>query len=65
MTPAIKLPDKTAERLLTAISTKPLLEKSAAAEVIDALKTGKPVNWNLVLTKQFESEQGGRDEAES
>jgi hypothetical protein len=61
----MKLPEKSAERILASLTSKPLLEELAAADVAKALKTEKGVNWNLVLTKQFESEQGGSDETES
>ena len=61
----MSLPDLSSERILAAITAKPLLDKEAADELLDTLNKQKEVNWNLVLTKQFESEKGGQDEAKS
>jgi hypothetical protein len=61
----MKLPDKSAKNILGALTSKSLLEESVSKELVEALEKQKDVNWNLVLTKQFESEQGGHDEAES
>lgn len=59
------LPAESAKRVSEALTSQSLLDKSAVAEVMKALGKQKEVNWNIVLTKQFESEQGGRNEAES
>lgn len=61
----MKIPDQSAEKILTDLTSKHLLEKSAAAEVVEALEKGKDVNWNIVLSKQFEAEKGGHDETDS
>lgn len=61
----MKLPAQSAERILDALTSKSLLEESAAVELVEALETQKDVNWNLVITKQFESEQGGHNEVEA
>ena len=61
----MKLPAQSAERILDALTSESLLEESAAAELVEALERQKDVNWNLVLTKQFESEQGGHNEVEA
>ncbi len=58
-------PAESAKRVSEALTSQSLLEKSAAAGVVKALEEQKDVNWNLVLTKQFESEQGGSDGTES
>jgi len=59
------LPDESAKNVSEALAAQSLLDQSEAKEVIKALQEQKAVNWNIVLTKQFESEQGARDEAES
>ncbi|NJM37325.1 MAG: hypothetical protein HC845_05350 [Akkermansiaceae bacterium] len=61
----MQLPEESAKKLQYALISKSLLEKPAIDEVIKSLETEKPVNWNLILTKQFEIEQGGHREAES
>lgn len=61
----MKLPEKSAKNILGALTTKSLLDESVAREVVEALDQQKDVNWNLVLTKQFQSEQGGSDETAS
>lgn len=61
----MKLPEQSAQNILGALTSKSLLEESAAKEVIEALDQQKGVNWNLVLTKQFQYEQGGGDETGS
>ena len=61
----MKLPEQSANNILGALTSKSLLEESAAKELVASLEEQKNVNWNLVLTKQFESEQGGHDETES
>ncbi len=61
----MKLPTSSVERIFIALTSKSLLVESAATEVVQFLEKEQTVNWNLVLSKQFESEQGGRDEAES
>lgn len=59
----MKLPTESATRITEALTTQLLLEESVATEVVEALEAQKTVNWNIVLTKQFKSEQGGNDEA--
>ncbi len=58
----MKLPEPSAKNILSALASKSLLAESAAKELVESLENQKDVNWNLVLTKQFESEQGGHDE---
>jgi hypothetical protein len=59
----MKLSAQSARNILGDLTSKSLIEESAAGELVEALESQKAVNWNLVLTKQFESEQGGNDEA--
>tara|TARA_R110002096_G_scaffold147671_4_gene307613 strand:- start:8318 stop:8503 length:186 start_codon:yes stop_codon:yes gene_type:complete len=59
------LPAETAKRVSEALASQSLVDKATIAEVVKALGESKDVNWNLVLTKQFESEQGGTDGTES
>ena len=47
-----------------ALISKSLLEKLAVEGLIASLRQGKSINWNLILTKQFELEQGGTNETE-
>lgn len=61
----MKLPAQSAKNILGDLTSKSLLEESAAVKLVEGLDSQKGVNWNLVLTKQFESEQGGNDEAAS
>lgn len=61
----MKIPEESAKNVLRDFISKSLLNKAAAAEVVENLEKEKDVNWNLVLSKQFESEQGGSDEPES
>lgn len=61
----MKLPEESSERLRNTLHSRSLLDETAIRGLIESLNGEKPVNWNLVLSKQFESEQGGRDEAES
>lgn len=61
----MKLPAQSAKNILGDLTSKSFLEESAAGELVEALESQKAVNWNLVLTKPFESEQGGHDEAAS
>lgn len=39
-----------------------LLDTNLAKEVTADLDAGKPIKWNLLLTKQIELEKGGADE---
>ena len=59
------LPAESTKRVSDALASQSLLDESALAEVVKALGEPKDVNWNLVLTKQFEFEQGGTDETDS
>ena len=61
----MKLPDQSAKNILSALTSKSLLVESVATETVKALEEEKNVNWNLVLTKQFEAEQEGHHETES
>lgn len=61
----MKLPDQSYKNILSALTFEALLEEPAAKELVESLEKQRDVNWNLVLTKQFKSEQGGRDETES
>ncbi len=58
------LPKESAEKLRDGLISQSLLANKAAEEVIKSLVMEKQVNWNLVISKQFESEQGGSDEAQ-
>ena len=59
------LPAESAKKISEALSTQSLLDRSTVEEVVKALQEQRAVNWNIVLTKQFESEQDGGDEVES
>ena len=61
----MKLPPQSAKRITEALTSQSLLEESAVTEVVEALEAQKAVNWNVVLTKQFQSEQKGNDETNS
>lgn len=61
----MKLPEQSASNILGALTSKALLDESAAKELVASLEEQKDVNWNLVLTKQFKSEQGVHDKSES
>ena len=61
----MKLPEQSAKNILSTLTSKSLLSETAAADVVDCIEKEKDVNWNLVLTKQLQSEQGGLDEADS
>lgn len=58
------LPKESAEKLRDGLISQSLLANTAAEEVIKSLVMEKQVNWNLVISKQYESEQGGSDEAQ-
>ncbi len=61
----MKLSEQSAKEIRDAITVNSLLEESACEDLITSLTQEKQVNWNLVLTKQFELEQGGENEAQS
>lgn len=61
----MQLPESSANKLHVAFVSKSLLEKPAIDDVIKSLEAAKPVNWNLIITQQFEIEKGGHHEAES
>jgi hypothetical protein len=61
----MKFPTESAKRITEALTSQSLLEESAVTEVVEALEAQKAVNWNVVLTKQFQSEQKGNDETNS
>lgn len=61
----MQLPESSAKQLHAALVSKSLLEVPATDDVIKSLEAVKPVNWNLILTQQFEIEIGGHHEAES
>jgi hypothetical protein len=58
----MKLPTQSAKTITEAFTSQSLLDETAATEVVKALEAQKSVNWNIVLTKQFESEKKGDDE---
>jgi len=60
----MKIPEKSCQLISDALISKSLLEKAAVEGLIDSLRQEKSVNWNLILTKQFESEHGGTNETE-
>lgn len=53
----MKLPDESAQRITDALTGEALLTDQAAKELIEALNDEKQVNWDIVLTKQYQSEQ--------
>lgn len=59
------LPEVTAKNIFEALVSDSLLEEAAATELVEALNEQKNVNWNLVLTKQFETEDSASDETHS
>lgn len=61
----MKLPPESSKRISEALSSHALLDKPVIAGVVESMAEEKHVNWNLVLTKQLESEQGGSNETES
>ena len=61
----MKLPEESAKRIVTKFTKEKLLEETAAKDVIDSLEKDKEVNWNIVLTKQFQSERKTDDETNS
>ena len=61
----MKLPEESAKRIVTELTKEKLLEETAAKDVIDSLEKDKEVNWNIVLTKQFQSERKTDDETNS
>ena len=60
----MKLPEKSSQLISDALISKSLLEKSAVEGLLESLRQERRVNWNLLLTKQFESEHGGTNETE-
>lgn len=61
----MRLPESSANKLHAALVSKSLLEKPVIDDVIKSLEDARPVNWNLILTQQFQIEKGGHHEAES
>jgi hypothetical protein len=61
----MQLPEASARILHTALDSKELLETPTIDDVIKSLAAEKPVNWNIILTKQFEIEKGGHREVKS
>ena len=61
----MKLPEESAKRIVTKFTKEKLLEETVAKDVIDSLEKDKEVNWNIVLTKQFQSERKTDDETHS
>lgn len=61
----MKLPEESSKRIIDELTKEPLLEDAAAKDVVDSIGNDKPVNWNIVLTKQFQSEKGTDDETQS
>lgn len=60
----MKLPEKSSEMISNSLLSQSLLTKSAVEGLLESLRQEKSVNWNLLLTKQFELEQGGTNETE-
>ncbi len=61
----MKLPADSAEKISEALVSRSLLQETSVAELVKSLDEEKVLNWNLILTKQYESEEGGADEADS
>tara|TARA_B110001469_G_C9638219_1_gene320353 strand:+ start:1628 stop:1813 length:186 start_codon:yes stop_codon:yes gene_type:complete len=61
----MQLSEQSAKTITKAFTSQSLLDESTAVEVVEALEAQKTVNWNIVLTKQFQSEQKGDDETNS
>ncbi|MFM2179310.1 MAG: hypothetical protein RL015_3408 [Verrucomicrobiota bacterium] len=59
----MQLPESSANKLHAALVSNSLLEKPTIDDVIKSLEAAKSVNWNLILTQQFETEKGGHHEA--
>lgn len=57
------LPEPSTARIRNAFTSESLLDVDASEEVIKAFAHNKEINWNLILTKQFEIEQKDSDEA--
>lgn len=61
----MKLSEQSTQNILEALTANSLLEESVGEEVIKAIEQEKPMNWNLILTKQFRLEQGDANETAS
>lgn len=61
----MKLPEESSKRIIDELAKNSLLDDAAAKEVVDSLENDKPVNWNIVLTKQYQSEKKTVDETHS
>ena len=61
----MKLTEESAKRISDALAEGPLLDEPAAKQLVEALENDREVNWNIVLTKQFNSERKDEDEANS
>lgn len=61
----MKLPEESSKRIIDELAKESLLDDAAAEDVIDSLEKNKPVNWNIVLTKQYQSEKKTDDETQS
>ena len=59
----MKPTDETTKIIKSKIIEEELLNESLAEEIVSSLKEDKPVKWNLLLSKQFESEKESKDEA--
>ena len=60
----MKSNDEAIETIKSKIIEGELLNESLAEEIVSYLKGDKPIKWNILLSKQFESVKGGKDEAE-
>lgn len=58
------LPEDIPLRLEKALTQEGLLETNLAKEVIEGLKSGKPIKWNLLLAKQLQTEKEVENEAD-
>ena len=61
----MSLPDKSAQEIRSSLSSLALLDSDAIENLLDCLNENRPMNWNIVLTQQFESEKKENNEAES
>ncbi|RKX35665.1 MAG: hypothetical protein DRP71_02660 [Verrucomicrobia bacterium] len=57
------LPDNMSTSLEAALTADGLLKKELAEEITAQLNSQRPVNWNLLMSKELEPEKEGTDEA--
>ncbi len=56
------LPENMSKSLVAALSADGLLKEDLAQDVASHLESGKPVNWNLLMSKELRSEKEDGDE---